>query len=272
MIQKFKVNLACGSVFVADDDSWVNFDYNPSSPFIRHADLLKPLPLQNASASLIYSSHFFEHIPRCKVQEFLSECFRVLDHGGVLRLVLPDLDNICRAYLRHRDCDEHNKANFVVLEMVDQCVRSDSGGDLGRFYKLLKEDVDNHLDLINYVKERTGEDLLASRSGQQQVDRGILNRLSGHLERLWIRAVVSLLPRAFRIQNVSLSGVGERHQWLWDFYQIQDVLKSSGFVAIEPCGATSSRYFDFPFHLLDVDSDGRPRKGVESMYIEALKP
>jgi len=272
MTSRYKVNLACGSVFVANDDSWVNFDYNPCSSFVKHADLLKPLPLKDSSAVLLYSSHFLEHIPRPKVFKFLSECFRVLGSGGVIRLVLPDLDNICQTYLRHRDCGEHEKANFVVLEMIDQCVRSNSGGELGRLYGKLKEDIGNYKDLISYVRERTGENLLASLSGQQFAKRDVLNRVNAHLERLWIRALVSLLPTAFRTQNVSLCSVGERHQWLWDFHQLQDVLQSVGFVAIESCGATSSRYLGFPFHLLDVDSDGRPRKGVESMYIEALKP
>jgi hypothetical protein len=36
--------------------------------------------------------------------------------------------------------------------------------------------------------------------------------------------------------------------------------------------ASTSRFEGFPFQPLDLDTDGHPRKGTESMYIEASKP
>jgi hypothetical protein len=49
-------------------------------------------------------------------------------------------------------------------------------------------------------------------------------------------------------------------------------LENVGFVDIQRCQVSTSRFADFPFHVLDLDADGRPRKGAESMYIEARKP
>ena len=80
------------------------------------------------------------------------------------------------------------------------------------------------------------------------------------------------LPAAFRAQNVSLAGVGERHHWLWDFHQLQQALEAAGFQGVERRTAATSALADFPFHPLDLDTDGRPRKGAESMYVEAHKP
>lgn len=91
-----KINLACGGVFVTGD-GWLNLDYSASSPAVPRADLLGRLPLSNDSAALVYSSRFLEHIPRGDVPGFLAECRRVLAPGGILRLVLPDLANLCRA-------------------------------------------------------------------------------------------------------------------------------------------------------------------------------
>ena len=99
-----------------------------------------------------------------------------------------------------------------------------------------------------------------------------MRRVRGRAERLWTRSVLQLLPKAFRQQNVSLAGVGERHQWLWDLEQLRAVLQAVGFEAIERCEASISRFAGFPFQPLDLDTDGRPRKGAESMYIEARKP
>jgi hypothetical protein len=99
-----------------------------------------------------------------------------------------------------------------------------------------------------------------------------LRRLPALAERLWIRAVIQLLPRGFREQNVSLASVGERHHWLYDGHSLKQRLQASGFVAIERCTASTSRHPDFPFHPLDLAADGQPRKGAESLFIEAQKP
>lgn len=266
------VNLACGGVYLTNAD-WLNLDYASNSSAVQRANLLGRLPLVDATAVLVYSSHFLEHIPRGQVASFLQECFRILKPGGVVRLVVPDLENLCRTYLYHRDQGEHDKADFVVLELLDQCVRRESGGELGRYYRSLKADPEGNVSSITFVRDRTGEDLMHSPSPRRRRGlRAILRRLPVFAERLWIRAVIQLLPRAFREQNVSLASVGERHHWLYDAHSLQQLLQASGFVAIERCTASTSRHPDFPFHPLDVAADGQPRKGAESLIIEAQKP
>jgi SAM-dependent methyltransferase len=273
---KSKVNLACGSAFVAGD-GWTNLDYAAANEHVLRANLLGRLPLPDDGAALVYCSHFLEHIPRSQVVGFLAECFRVLAPGGTLRLVLPDLENLCRAYLEHRERGEHDKADFVVLEMVDQCVRRTSGGELGRFYGQLRSDPATYAEMMAFVRERTGEDLstapptrrLGSLGGGL---RSVLGKLLGRLQRLWIRSVLQLLPTAFREQNVSLAAVGERHHWLWDFHQVRVLLEEVGLQNVERHQASSSGFEGFPFQALDLDGEGRPRKGAESMYIEARKP
>jgi hypothetical protein len=66
--------------------------------------------------------------------------------------------------------------------------------------------------------------------------------------------------------------MGERHHWLYDAYQLHQLLVAAGFESIKQCTATSSRFIGFPFHPLDVAADGRPRKGIETLFIEAQKP
>ena len=271
-----KVNLACGGVFVTDD-GWINLDYGASIAAVQRADLLGRLPLPNDHVALVYSSHFLEHIPRDQVAGFLTECWRILAPGAVLRLVLPDLENLCRAYLTHRERGEHEKADFVVLEMIDQCVRHESGGELGRYYRALKSSPAEHAALMEFVRERTGENILSSPSGGPLKARGaaiayLARGIHRKVERIWTRAVLQLLPKAFRAQNVSLAAVGERHHWLWDFEQLRAELERVGFEAIIRCTASESRFDGFPFQSLDLDAEGRPRKGAESMYVEAIKP
>lgn len=155
----YKINLGCGSVFI-DSPEWLNLDYSPTCSAVRRANLLGRLPLADDTVSLVYSSHFLEHVPRALVPGFLRECLRVLQPGGVVRLVVPDLENMAREYLAMRDAGEHDKANFVVLEMIDQCVRGEPGGELGKFYrKIASQARDSAAEMIDYIRARTGEDL-----------------------------------------------------------------------------------------------------------------
>ena len=156
-----KINLGCGPVFV-EGPEWINLDFTASSPGVREANLLGRLPLESDTAQVVYASHFLEHIPRADVDAFLRECLRVLRPGGVLRLVLPDLEEMARAYLALRDAGEHERADFLVLEMIDQCVRRESGGELEKLYRRLRAGSAQEGEMIAFVRERTGEVLRAS--------------------------------------------------------------------------------------------------------------
>lgn len=269
------VNLGCGPVFV-ESPSWLNLDFSPTSSAVRQANLLSRLPLADATATLVYSSHFLEHVPRAVVPALLAECLRVMQPGGVLRLVVPDLENMAREYLANREAGAHDKADFVVLEMIDQCVRLESGGELGLLYRRVNaQPGTSAVPMIDYIRSRTGEDLRASAvagGGGLRDLRRLSAALRNRIERVWIRFCLLALPAAFRAQNVSLAAVGERHHWLWDFHQLKSALEAVGFVDVERSSANSSAVAHFPFHPLDIDAEGRPRKGAESLYLEARKP
>jgi predicted SAM-dependent methyltransferase len=254
------INLGRGPIFV-NDGAWVNLDFASVSREVNQANLLGRLPFLDNTAAVVYSSHFLEHVPRAAVAGVLAQCFRVLQPVGSVRLVLPDLENLCSEYLAHRGNGENDKADFVVLEMIDQCVRSNSGGELGRFYQWLKQA--KSADIIAFVRQRTGEDIAAAADRTQGVSGGAIRRLADRmgtvLLRLWIRLALQLLPTAFRAQNVSLAQVGERHHWLWDFHQLRSALQDAGFLDICLHDAASSTIAEFPFHPLDLDAQNRPR-------------
>lgn len=267
------INIACGDSYV---ESWCNFDYAPHSPAIRQADLLERLPVSDDTAELVYTSHFLEHVPRKQVVPFLSECFRITKSKGHVRLVLPDLEELCRTYLAERQHGKQEKADFLVLEMLDQCVRSFPGGELGVYYAHLQASPNSHVEMIEYVRCRTGHVIQSAPEG------GTMNRWSRllqnpktfmvDLQRRYCRAVLMLLPSAFRQQNVSLAATGERHASMYDFHMVDQLLRQVGFVNVHRMTATTSNISDFPFYPLDLAEDGLPRKGAESMYIEACKP
>lgn len=66
---------------------------------IVYQDVRKPLKWAAGSMDAVYHSHLLEHLYRDKAQFFLEQCFRVLKPGGVLRVVVPDLEVILRDYV-----------------------------------------------------------------------------------------------------------------------------------------------------------------------------
>ena len=70
----------------------------PWSANIYIHDVRKPLPFADHSASVVFASHVLEHLYRNEAQQLLSEAFRVLRPGGIVRIIVPDLETIIQEY------------------------------------------------------------------------------------------------------------------------------------------------------------------------------
>ena len=62
-------------------------------------DVRKPLRFADSSVGEIYASRVLEDLHFEEAQHLLTECFRVLQPGGVVRMVVPSLLTIVREYL-----------------------------------------------------------------------------------------------------------------------------------------------------------------------------
>lgn len=265
------INIACGDSYL---ESWTNLDYSPHSQYVIKANLLNRLPLRDNQASCVYSSHFLEHIPRYLVSDFFSECYRITNQNGKIRLVLPDFEELCKTYLENRQNNNHEKADFLIIEIIDQYARSFSGGELGKYYHSIASS--NNVEMIDYINQRTGH-LLSSSSPEISKNSKLKvliknpKKILSEIESIYCKLLIRLLPNAFRQQNISLTTVGEKHMWAYDFHTVEQLLLNAGFQQVKRMSASTSEIVDFPFFPLDLTEKGLPRKGVESMYIEATK-
>jgi len=75
---------------------------------LRIHDVRKGLPYEDNCLLYLYSSHCFEHLYLDQARRFLGECLRVLKPGGVLRLVVPDLELLIRQYTHPRQGQDQN--------------------------------------------------------------------------------------------------------------------------------------------------------------------
>lgn len=81
---------------------WENIDRDASEIFVDYKfdlNLKKRIPLPDACALLIFSSHCLEHLADDVCLFVLRECHRLLKPGGVLRLCIPDMDKALEAYV-----------------------------------------------------------------------------------------------------------------------------------------------------------------------------
>lgn len=169
------LNLGCGTK-TSDKPGVINIDYSIALR-IRRLKLLRPLvplffrgerltrfrslpdnilvhnlargiPFDDNSVDAAYHSHLFEHLDRDVAEAFLLEVKRVLKPGGIHRIVIPDLEVICNAYISHirlcdrqpEECDNHDA---YVAPLIEQSVRREANGTSQQ--SLLRRSLENRL-------------------------------------------------------------------------------------------------------------------------------
>lgn len=81
---------------------------------VEFGNILTGLPLPDGSVRGIYASHVLEHLSYVDFQIALRNTFRLLEPGGVFRLIVPDLEERARRYIdRARDCDPLAAESFM---------------------------------------------------------------------------------------------------------------------------------------------------------------
>jgi predicted SAM-dependent methyltransferase len=108
------MHLGCGDRI---KEGWVNIDLNPAADLTL--DLRERLPFADNTFGLIYSEHFLEHLnyPR-DITHLLSECYRVLEPGGIHSFGVPDGEMVLRYYIMREDAD---MAQAQLLENPSWC-------------------------------------------------------------------------------------------------------------------------------------------------------
>lgn len=91
------VNIGCGPF---GKENWINIDLFSHPNLTIRYDARKKFPLSNNSCRGIHVEHFFEHLnPSDEVPAFLNECYRCMQTGAILRIIVPDLELYIKAYL-----------------------------------------------------------------------------------------------------------------------------------------------------------------------------
>jgi predicted SAM-dependent methyltransferase len=62
-------------------------------------NLSHPLPIESGIAECIFQEHLLEHLTLPQGFDLLSECYRILQPGGVLRIGVPDTGSYIQSYV-----------------------------------------------------------------------------------------------------------------------------------------------------------------------------
>ena len=153
-----KLNLGCGSVRPA---SWINIDSSLNANVQRipvvgkhFAKLFNPIQYESNnvvymnlngkwsfsdnSVDVVYASHLFEHLTLRSASVFVNEAYRCLRPGGAIRIVVPDLYQIAKKYVReYETTDESDPTKFIMWAI--NMHREGQYGNIGLLKKLVLE-------------------------------------------------------------------------------------------------------------------------------------
>ncbi len=268
------VNIGCGYIF---HPSWINLDLVPVAPQVQRYDARRGLPFSANEVDVCYSSHVLEHLHHQEAVQFLAEANRILKPQGIIRIVVPDLEAIVRYYLKALDQLEAGEQlaepvyDWMVLELLDQMVRSQSGGAMGCYLDQLTAEnrpfvatrVGGELELYYQAKRKTFWQKIRAKSPGW-----FLQKARYFLAEILVALVAGSSARqAFREGLFRHSG--EVHRWMYDRFSLKRLLEQSGFSQIRICRADESQIPDFSSYQLDT-LEGQVRK-PDSLFIEGRK-
>ena len=253
------LNIGCGASFHAD---WVNLDAAPVSPAVRAHDLAEPLPFADGHFAAVYASHVLEHFDPAGGLRLLRECLRVLEPGGVARIVVPDLEGIARAYLQALEGaaagnrEAQVRYDWMMLELYDQTVRTTSGGRMAAVLAQPLNEAQRH-----FIAGRVGEQAMGGSAGRESVLRRIAKEGA---------ALLFGAKRAAALREGLFRARGEVHRWMYDRFSLERALRQAGFDDVRRRAADESAIAGFGRYGLDT-VDGAARK-PDSLYMEGRKP
>jgi SAM-dependent methyltransferase len=251
------INIGCGRTYHPD---WENYDLAPVHPEIKKINLERSLPLPGKSYEAVYCSHVLEHLSRSRVPQVLKEFARILQPGGICRIVVPDLAEIARAYLQSYEEAQKKlpggrlRHEWMTLELLDQLVRATPGGCMGRWWKL------DPVPGKEFIQTRVGQEATAHWKDRDPKETPVPSTDSIYMSEPFDEK-----------RRLAFLKTGENHRWMYDEVSLGYLLSKEGFVDVKLCRADESGIQDFRHYHLDTDESGQARK-PDSLFMEARAP
>jgi len=154
-----RINVGCGSNLIKD---WLNVDLYPHFGATR-VDGASAWPFADGTFQACLCEHMIEHVPKRIGAELVSEVFRVLRPGGVLRVVTPDLGFFARCV---------QQPDPQVLQLYSTAVQNLLGRDTMSVCDLVNEVFYNHGHRYIYSVDELATVLTRAGFSELRIGRG----------------------------------------------------------------------------------------------------
>lgn len=115
-----KINLGAGPHW--QHSGWHTLDHKlKKNEKFKIKGNLNKINLKNKICDLVFISHTLEHIPHIQIQNVLTEINRIMKKGATIRILVPNLEAITKAYVRK------DKKFFKEAIDEDHSIRTDLG-------------------------------------------------------------------------------------------------------------------------------------------------
>lgn len=268
------LNLGCGDAYSTSTE-WVNVDFISKNEHVIAHNLLKGIPFKDNTFELVYHSHVLEHLSKEDGEKFIKECYRVLKPKGIIRIAIPNLENIAKEYIKHLEAginnpeDEMIEANYnwIMIELYDQTVRNERGGNMGNY--LTQQNLINE----DYIYKRIGYEGKDYRNNHLNNKEMLIlpnNTFISNIKRKVKSIIFSILNINEESYNIgTFRKSGEIHQWMYDRYSLGKLLQKTGFQQIVIKTANTSFLSNWSSYNLDTKND--EVRIPQSLFIEAIK-
>jgi hypothetical protein len=194
------------------------------------------IPLKTGSLRCTFTSHTIEHLDYQSVKRLLTEAHRMLENGGVLRVVCPDIDLFINAYFR-------GDKNFLVQN-------SQRKNDYSQESEQIV--IAQFGSALSTIIEDCGVKKLTSSEFRENITRdNVYSKMTEYLRRI-PKSVVQNYPR--------------NHDSWWNERELVHLFKECGFKE-----AYSSRFGQSYAHEMRDINFFDTTHVTESLYVEGTK-
>ena len=215
----------------------------------RLIDAARPLPFGTGCFHAIYARRIVEHLASDEARNFVNEAHRLLLQGGVLRVSVPDTEELARDYLAAIDRaraeprpdtikDVHEKR----VSYIDQFVRRVPGGALGRYIASGQMSEEN---LRRAYGDALGAIAVASKSPTSSLRPKLRQR---------VKEAARLLLRRRWVHETHATR--EAHLWIYDRFSLPRLLSAAGFSDVRVVGPDVSAIPGWERWALDTSELG----------------
>ena len=141
-----KLQIGSGDNFI---DDWLNTDLNFKKD-VAYLDAGNDYPFIDQTFDFIFSEHLFEHLDEKQQLKMLSECFRILKKGGVLRIATPSIKFLFEIY--------KNPGKTENVKYIEWAMKHSP--HLRQVKKIMPDRGFDHISVINHFFKAWGHKMI----------------------------------------------------------------------------------------------------------------